>query len=213
MSKRSRPTLVIVMLIVFSSSFVSSATVISGSVDPAKESEFRAVMRKLWEDHITWTRLFIVSAAADLPDKAATTERLLRNQSDIGNAVKTYYGNEAGDKLTALLRDHITIAAELVGAAKAKDNAKVADARTRWNANSDEIATFLSGANPRNWPAADMKKMMREHLDLTTAEATARLSGNWAADIAAYEKVHDQILHMSDMLSSGIIKQFPDKFR
>jgi len=215
MSKRSRPTLVIVMLIVFSSSFVSvsSATVISGSVDPAKESEFRAVMRKLWEDHITWTRLFIVSAAADLPDKAATTERLLRNQSDIGNAVKTYYGNEAGDKLTALLRDHITIAAELVGAAKAKDNAKVADARTRWNANSDEIATFLSGANSRNWPAADMKKMMREHLDLTTAEATARLSGNWAADIAAYEKVHDQILHMSDMLSSGIIKQFPDKFR
>jgi hypothetical protein len=181
--------------------------------NPAKEAEFRAAMRHLWEDHITWTRLFIVSAAADLPDKAATTERLLKNQSDIGNAMKTYYGNEAGDKLTGLLKVHITTAAELVAAAKAKDTAKVEDAKKRWYSNSDEISAFLSGANAKNWPAEGMKKMMRDHLDLTMTEATARLSGDWAADIAAYDKVHLQILHMSDMLSSGIIKQFPEKFR
>ena len=180
---------------------------------PAKEAEFRSAMRQLWEDHITWTRLFIVSAAADLPDKGATTERLLKNQTDIGNAVKPYYGNEAGDKLTALLRTHITTAAELVAAAKAKDNAKVEDAKKRWFSNSDEIAAFLSGANSKNWPAEEMKKMMHDHLDLTLTEATARLSGDWAADIAAYDKVHEQILHMSDMLCSGIIKQIPEKFR
>ena len=181
--------------------------------NPTKESDFRAAMRKLWEDHITWTRLFIISAAADLPDKAATTERLLKNQTDIGNAMKAYYGNEAGDKLTALLKDHITTAAELVAAAKAKDNVKVEAAKKKWYANSDEIATFLSGANPKNWAADEMKKHMREHLDLTLTEATARLSGDWAADIAAYERVHEQILHMADMLSSGIIKQFPEKFK
>jgi hypothetical protein len=178
-----------------------------------KAAEFHDAMRKLWEDHITWTRLFIVSAAGDLPDKQATTERLLQNQVDIGNAIKPYYGNEAGEKLTALLKEHITIAAELVTAAKANDQAKVTDAKTRWIANADQISTFLSGANAKNWPEAEMKKMMREHLDLTTAEATARLSKDWKADIAAYEKVHDQILHMADMLSDGIIKQFPEKFK
>jgi hypothetical protein len=178
----------------------------------AKQFAFREAMRKLWEDHVVWTRQFVVSAVSDLPDKAAATERLLQNQADIGNAVKPFYGEAAGERLAALLKEHITIAAELVGAAKASNAAKLEDASRRWNANADEIATFLSGANPKAWPADEMKKMMREHLELTTAEAVARLRGDWAADIAAYEKLHAQILHMADMLSAGIISQFPQKF-
>jgi hypothetical protein len=178
-----------------------------------KQTAFHDAMRKLWEDHITWTRVFIISAAADLPDKAAATERLLQNQVDIGNAIKPYYGNAAGDELTTLLKEHITTAADVVAAAKANDKAKLDDANKRWIANADQIADFLSGANPTNWPAADMRRMMREHLDLTTAEAVARLKGDWKADIAAYDKVHEQILHMADMLSAGIIKQHSDKFK
>jgi len=177
-----------------------------------KQLAFQEAMRKLWEDHIVWTRQFIVSAVADSPDKAAATERLLQNQVDIGNAVKPFYGDAAGDKLAALLKDHIIIAAEVVTAAKANDTAKLGDASKRWGANADEIATFLSGANPKAWPAAEMKKMMHEHLDLTTSEAVARLHGDWVADIAAFDKVHMQILHMADMLSAGIINQFPAKF-
>jgi len=178
----------------------------------AKQFAFREAMRKLWEEHVVWTRQFVVSAVADLPDKGAAAERLLQNQADIGNAIKPFYGEAAGQKLTALLREHITVAAELVGAAKAGDKARAEDAGRRWNANSDDIAAFLSGANPKAWPAAEMKKMMREHLELTTAEVVARLRGDWAADIAAYEKIHTQILHMADMLSAGIIGQFPQKF-
>ena len=177
-----------------------------------KQSAFQSAMRMLWEDHIVWTRQFIVSAVADTPDKAAVTNRLLQNQVDIGNAIKPFYGDEAGEKLTMLLKEHITTAAEVVASAKANDTTKLEDARKRWNANSDEIATFLSNANPQAWPLAEMKKMMREHLDLTTAEAVARLQGDWLADIAAYDKVHTQILHMADMLSAGIISQFPKKF-
>jgi len=127
-----------------------------------------------------------VSAAADLPDKAATTQRLLQNQTDIGNAVKPFYGEPAGDKLTSLLRDHILISAEVVGAAKAQDTAKKDEAAEHWG----DIADFLNKANPKHWPADEMKKMMHGHLDLTTAEAVARLQGDWSADVAAYEKVH-----------------------
>ena len=176
-----------------------------------KKQPFRA--RKLWEDHITWTRVFIISAAADLPDKSAATERLLQNQVDIGNAIKPYYDDAAGEKLTTLLKEHITTAAEVVAAAKANDKAKLDDANKRWFANSDQVADFLSSANQKNWPAAEMRSMMRDHLNLTTAEAVARLKGDWAADIAAYDKIHEQILHMADMLSNGIIKQHSAKFK
>ena len=170
-------------------------------------------MRRLWEDHIIWTRVFIISAAADLPDKAAATERLLQNQTDIGNAIKPYYGDAAGDKLTTLLKEHITTAAEIVTAAKAGDKAKQDDATKRWLANADQIADFLSNANPKNWPQEEMRKMMRDHLNLTTEEVVARLQKNWAADIAAFDKVHEQILHMADMLTAGIVKQHAEKFK
>jgi hypothetical protein len=174
---------------------------------------FHDAMRKLWEDHVTWTRLYIVSAAAGLPDQEATAQRLLQNQADIGNAIKPFYGEAAGDQLTALLRDHILIAAELLQAAKSGDTAGFNAANERWYANADEIATFLHNANPKAWPLAEMKTMMKEHLDLTLVEASARLAGDWEGDIAAYDQIHVQILHMADMLSNGIIRQFPKKFK
>jgi hypothetical protein len=174
---------------------------------------FAADMRKLWEDHITWTRLFIVDALGNLPSKAATTDRLLQNQTDIGNAIKPFYGDAAGTKLTGLLRDHILIAADLVGAAAAGDKAKQDAANQRWLANADEIAALLTAADRHHWPAATTKQMMHEHLELTTKEVVAHLSKDYKGSVAAYDAVHAQILHMADALSSGIEATFPNKFR
>ncbi|HEU4572461.1 MAG TPA: hypothetical protein VFR93_07220 [Candidatus Limnocylindrales bacterium] len=191
------------------------ATVDAAHGAPANRAAFHDAMRKLWEDHITWTRLFIVSAGTEsgnLPDIGATVDRLLANQTDIGNAIKPFYGDAAGDRLTALLRDHILTAAELLADAKAGNDAAVADASARWYANADEIATFLHDANPRNWPLDEMRSMMKSHLDLTLEEAVARLQGRYADDVAAYDKVHAEILEMADMLSDGIVAQFPAKF-
>ena len=100
----------------------------------------------------------------------------------------------------------------MLAAAKAGDKVKLESASKAWYVNADEIAGFLASANPKNWPAAEMRTHMKEHLDLTLAEAVARLQGKWAEDIAAYDKVHLQILDMADMLSGGIIAQFPEKF-
>jgi len=179
---------------------------------PISRAAFQDAMRQLWEDHITWTRLYIVSAAAGLPDVTPTADRLLKNQSDIGDAIKPFYGDAAGAGLTALLRGHILTAAKLIGAAKAGDTAAVSSASAAWYANADSIATFLSAANPKQWPVATLRAAMKMHLDLTLQEATARLHGDWAADIAAYDAVHRHILQMADVLSDGIIKQFPSRF-
>ncbi len=176
---------------------------------------FRADMRKLWEDHITWTRLFIISDATlpdALPDLAPTTDRLLSNQDDIGDAIAPFYGRAAGDQLTGLLKEHILLAAQLLNAAKAQDQPGVNQASADWYANANEIAAFLHAANPKNWSLADMQNMMSMHLDLTLEEAVARLQGRYDDDIAAYDKVHVEILQMADMLANGIIAQFPQKF-
>jgi hypothetical protein len=174
---------------------------------------FHDEMRRLWEDHVTWTRLAIISLTTDALDTEATVGRLLENQTDIGDAIKPFYGEAAGQELTRLLRDHILIAADLIAAARAGDQTALAEAQSRWTANADEIAAFLAGANPRSWDVDEMKAMLHEHLRLTTNEALARLQGDWSADVAAYDEIHLQALGMADMLSTGIVKQFPSRFR
>jgi hypothetical protein len=174
--------------------------------------ELRTAMRKLWEDHVTWTRNVILNIMDDLPGTDQAVTRLLKNQDDIGNAIKPYYGDDAGNQLTALLHTHITTAADLLKAAKAGNDPAFADANKKWTDNADEIAVFLSKANP-NWGVDDMKMMMHDHLKLTTDEAVARKKKDYAGDVAAYDNVHDEILKMADMLTDGIIKQFPEKVK
>jgi hypothetical protein len=177
-------------------------------------------MRKLWEDHISYTRNVIISfelnepnASVVLPDLSTVVDRLLQNQVDIGNAIKPYYGEEAGNHLTTLLQEHITGAAAVLTALKTNNQAALRAALTAWYANAHEIAVFLSNANPKNWPLAEMDQMMKDHLDATTEEAVARHQADWSGDVAAYDKVHAQALAMADMLSNGIIAQFRAMFR
>src|SRR5215813_6136448 len=81
------------------------------SATPAA-NELRTNMRKLWEDHVTWTRNVIICLTDGLPGADQAVKRLLKNQDDIGNAVKPVYGDAAGSKLTELLKVHISTAAD-----------------------------------------------------------------------------------------------------
>ena len=188
------------------------ASMAKGPQLSAKAIAFRSQMDKLWEDHITWTRMVIVDFAAGLPDLPTAEARLLRNQVDIGNAIKPYYGAAAGTQLTRLLRQHILEAVPVLAAAKAGDKPKLNQALAAWYVNARQIAVFLSKANPQNWPLSMTNAMMRQHLALTTKEAVARLQGKWTADVRAYDQVHAEILSMSHMLSNGIVRQFPSRF-
>jgi hypothetical protein len=190
----------------------SMTTMSGGDVMPSRDAtSLKESMRKLWTDHVVYTRNYIIAAVANDPSASAVATRLMRNQEDLGNAIVPYYGSAAGAKLTSLLKDHINIAVDLVAAAKAGDNAKVSDADRRWHANAVDIATFLSGANP-NWPRQTLVDMLNEHLRLTTEEATARIQKRWSDDIMTYDKIYDQALHMADALADGIVKQFPTRF-
>lgn len=168
-------------------------------------------MRMLWEEHVAWTRMTIISIAANLPDLDLVTRRLLRNPADFEVLFRRYYGDEKASRFASLLKEHLVIAAQLVKAAKAGDTKTAAELEKKWYANADEIAAFLSSINP-NWPREALVSMLHEHLALTKAEAVARLSKDYAADIALYDRIEKQILSMSDALTEGIVKQFPEKF-
>jgi hypothetical protein len=175
-------------------------------------ADLKTTMRKLWTDHTVWTRDYIVAAVDDKPDAMAAANRLMKNQEDIGNAIAGYYGAAAGQQLTSLLKQHISIAVDLIKAAKANNATAQKQADDKWQQNAVEIATFLSKANP-NWPQATLVDMMKMHLSTTTNEVVARLKHDYDADVRAYDAVYDHILMMSDALSDGIVKQFPDKFK
>src|SRR5215813_1111878 len=155
-------------------SMALSATSIGAVAKPARTTpgatssgDLKSAMHKLWEDHITYTRNYIISALAELPDTDAVAKRLLRNQDDIGDAIKPYYGAEAGKKLASLLREHILIATAVVKAAKIGTKDELAAAQKKWSSNGRDIAAFLSEANP-NWSRREMEEMLRKHLQLTT---------------------------------------------
>ncbi len=173
---------------------------------------FHDAMRKLWEDHVTWTRLAIVDVAAGAPDTGPTVQRLLQNQVDIGTAIKPFYGDAAGNHLTTLLTTHIVLAANILVDFKANDTTGVNENVTAWYANANDIAVFLNTANPKNWPLASMQSMMETHLNLTLKEGVAQLTGDYATSISTYEQIHLEILQMADMLSEGIMAQFPSMF-
>jgi len=180
------------------------------AAETAASAKLHAAMRKLWEDHITYTRNYIISALGDLGDQKAVVDRLMKNQEDIGDAVVPYYGKDAGSRLTDLLKEHISQAADVVGAAKVGDDAKLKTLQAKWSANGKEIAAFLAGANP-NWDKAKLESMLQRHLDLTTGEVVGRLKKNWPSDISSYDKGHEHMLMFADVLSTESSSSFPTR--
>lgn len=204
-----------VLMGIITLSILAAAPLYAAGLSPAATSasavELRTALRALWEDHVAYTRTYIISALAGLPDTQAVAERLFENQDQLGNAIKPFYGDQAGTALSGLLRAHIAIAAEIVAAAKAGDSAAVDAREKKWHQNGDQIASFLAGANP-NWSKATLSDMLSKHLDYTTTEVVSRLKGDWKADMAAYDAGAQHMLMFSDMLAAGITAQFPARF-
>lgn len=176
-----------------------------------KTCQLRVDLRHLWNEHAFWTEKFIVSAIAGLEDQEPVLARLLKNQDDLGNAIKPYYGEEAGNKLAQLLRGHIQIAGKVVVAAKSGNQADFKKYNTEWFKNADDITNLLTAANP-NYNKKELQEMMYMHLKLITDGVVAKLHKDWNANITALDKNQEHLMHMSDFLAEGIIKQFPNKF-
>lgn len=184
----------------------------AASASSKKAVAFHDAMRALWEAHGAWTHMVIVSFVSGNPDLPAEEHVLLQNQVDIGNAVKPYYGATAGNELTALLKAHILGAVEVLVAAKSGDKSKLSAAVAAWSANGRQIADFLHAADPKFLSRSAARQMMAVHLKQVIGQAVDELTGKYGAGAGAFAPYIQHILHMADMISGGIIRQFPSRF-
>jgi hypothetical protein len=184
----------------------------AAALSSPKAVAFHDAMRALWEAHGAWTHMVIVSFVSGNPDLKAEEQVLLQNQVDIGNAVKPYYGAAAGKKLTALLKAHILGAVTVLEAAKSGDKTKLAQAVSAWSANGRQIADFLHAADPHFLSTAAARRMMAIHLKQVIGQAVDELTGKYGAGARAFAPYIQHILDMADMISGGIIRQFPSRF-
>ena len=178
----------------------------------ASTRDLKAQMVELWEQHVAWNRNVMLCIVDELPGTDQAVERLHQNKIEIGDAMKPYYGEAAGDQLTKLLYEHVTISAEVITHAKAEEKVALQEANQRWYANAEEIAGFLADTNPY-WALDDIKLIIKEQLILTTNQAVFRIQKNYSADVIAYDKAHSDVLKMAGIFANGIAKQFPEKFK
>jgi len=176
-----------------------------------KRCALRTSMRKLWSEHVWLEREYLITSFANLPEVPVIIDNLMKNASNISNAMAPYYGKEADKALDVLLKDHILISFDVAAAARAKDKETLKAMDAKWHANADDIAAFLSDANPY-WKPKEMQSMMYKHLKLITNEVNERIAQDWKAEIKAAQAVLEEMMMFADMLTNGIVQQFPDKF-
>ena len=179
--------------------------------DPIYANDLSVGMRKLWVSNAIWMREYIVNTIGGDLSLDAASKRLAKSQDDIGRAFAPFYGAETGTKVTTLLRQHTSLVKEMIEASMAKDTAKLKESDKRWRANADSITTLLSTVNPTNWPMATIQPVLVGGMNLTIAETNARLKRDYNADVETFDTILAQSLNLADMLSNGIIKQFPTK--
>lgn len=185
---------------------------VSGQCYSQNAIDLYSEQRRLWKDHVYWTRSYIVSALSGAEDQDAVLKRLLQNQTDIGSSIKPYYGDAAGNQLGKLLTEHIVIAGQLVDAIKKGDSVNAGKLNKEWYRNADDIAKFMSKANP-NWSEKEVKDMLYVHLKFVADEVAARLKKDYAGEIVIFDKGKNHMMMFADEITNGIMKQFPDSFR
>lgn len=173
-----------------------------------EEVKIKVNMRKLWTDHVLWTRQFIVDLLGNLPSIDKTEDRLIKNQEQIGNNYfRSFFGDTAADSLISLLKEHITIAADLLKAIKGGDTTGAVTLEGQWVVNAENMATFFSTINPC-YSREELIDMFDTHLILTKYEFIARMDEDYNADVLYFDMVLHQILTLSDYLTKGIIERF-----
>lgn len=174
--------------------------------------KLHAALRSLWHGHIVHTRAYAMAVKAGNQAAAAKAANdVVANAKQIANAVAGFYGADAGKGMLKLLAGHWAGVKALTDAEHAGDQAASDKAMQDLSANAGEIAQFLHGANPANWPEATVQGLLLEHVADHHAQIGEIMGGDSAAEAQTWARMQEHMNMIADALAGGIAAQFPAK--
>lgn len=152
--------------------------------------------QRLWMDHIVWTRSVLVAILEEEPALSAYVARLLENADAMAAELAPVLGPDAAAELRILLRAHLTIAGDLVGALHHGDS-HVGMMEAAWRRNGSAIVDFLE----ERGPVGPLRALWTEHLNDTLREAIAHHDARWSEEIAAWDRIYAGAMAMAEVFA------------
>jgi len=172
----------------------------------AEKPTLKDTVRKLFTDHAAYTKFFIESFLNSSEDVKAIENRLLQNQQDIGNAVKPIIGITNGNQLTALLTQHIILAAEVLNQLKQNNQSKLKTAINNLFNNSEHVAEFLNSLNPQKLPLPAIADEFHQHNQFVIDLALLHSEKKWEEEVSCYDAYYNHMLHFADLIYQALKK-------
>ncbi len=212
---RGKSFRLVVMIAVMMTLLVPSYSFAKGKKEMGKSSkkaELRLALRDLWIGHIFWVRNVVLMTKGNDKDAAKIAEeQAVENAKALAGSITPYYGKEASDKLFGLLAGHYGAIKDYMNADFGGNKEGKDSAANKLKKNADEIATFLSSANP-NWPKETLLSALIAHGGHHMAQINEINSKDFAGEAKTWAAMKNHVYVIADVLADGIIKQFPKKF-
>ncbi len=177
-----------------------------------KVAATQAALRDLWVEHVFWVRnVAVAKVGGDVASAKVAEEQVVANAKQIAGAIEPFYGKVASDRLFGLLAGHWGAVKAHLDATVAGD-AKAGDAAiTKAMQNANEIAAFLSQANP-HLPKDTLIALLTAHGGHHVAQNQQLKKKQYAEEAKTWEHMRGHMFVIADALGDALAKQFPDKF-
>ncbi|MGH8482545.1 MAG: hypothetical protein ACRES8_08790 [Nevskiaceae bacterium] len=176
---------------------------------PVSAAATQDALRDLWIGHVFWVRnVAVATLSGNAAAAKAAEEQVVTNAKQIAGAIEPFYGKAAADQLFGLLAGHYGAVKEYLNArGKPAEDA----AWKKLGANADQIATFLSGANP-NLAKDTLLSLLVAHGGHHVQQIQQLRARDYAGEARTWEAMKQHMYVIADALTGAIARQFPARF-
>ncbi|HEU4501561.1 MAG TPA: hypothetical protein VFR82_07910 [Nitrospira sp.] len=183
-----------------------------GEANPVHVADTKAAMRDLWTGHIFWIRNVVSdNAVHNAAARDAAEQEVVANARSIANSITPFYGEKASEKLFSLLAGHYGAVKEYSEATVSGNRLHQDAALTHLASNTDDIAVFLSGANP-HLPKDTVRGLIAAHGAHHVLQITQFKERDYVHEGETWKVMKQHVYVIADALTMALATQFPSKF-
>jgi hypothetical protein len=174
-------------------------------------TSLRVTLDRLLGEHLVLAAESMRAGLARTADFGAARQALAGNSADLQAGIAAYYGVGAGKQFGDVWREHVDAYIAFIEAVAAKDASARTASLNRLHVYHDQIAAFLSSANPY-LPAADVAALIRRHVQALISQVESAEAGDHERTVATIRGAYAQTFEVGDAIAMAIARQFPDRF-